>query len=93
MCAWLADQLDDENVRNINAASSGDDDEFMLKVCIGHATYGNLEPLRTLFPKIAKFINPSKLRMGQKRPKETVLTVAEIANAFSKRIRAIWRNE
>jgi hypothetical protein len=99
MIEWVQKQLD-EAERNALAA---DDDRPVSFVTVSKlerakrlARAGNVGPLRSLYPEIAEFLYPPKLKKGQRRSyrNETTIFARFGLSAVAEdveRIRTLWR--
>ena len=75
MSCWLNEQLDNKMYEDSRPTPEGSaaaafiawrsDPESPLREALEAAQRGNVEPLRNLYPQIARFINPPKLRRGE----------------------------
>ena len=86
--AELLRRLDADFIRDQAAAAQP------LDIALDFAERGDLERLRKMYPRLARFIKPPKRRMGP--PKKPAITSdksfrARAAYADARRIRAIWR--
>jgi hypothetical protein len=91
MLRWLSDQIDEQIVQENQEAKNNA--PTLEERCIRRARAGDPDGLRKLYPQFADCIHPPELRQGQKYRKGYILTLAEQAADFAKRIRALWREQ
>jgi hypothetical protein len=88
MRAWLEWRLDQQNMEALRGA-----DASWERICIDCAEHGDIAPLRQLYPHLAKFLYPPKLRPGEKYRKQRKFDPVKAAADYAQRIRALWREQ
>jgi hypothetical protein len=93
MVDWVNEQLDRESsnpflehVKLVEAMYGGS-----LEEAIERADKGDVEPLRRLFPELARFIHRPRLKRGQRFPKNPETDPVGKAVDDYQSIRALWR--
>jgi hypothetical protein len=95
MTDWVNDQLDQIEIVSERFSRYGEtvlseDDKYLIEQAIEQADKGDIEPLRRLFPHLARFMCRPPRERGKRFPKNTEDDPVRRAAADVKLIRALW---
>jgi hypothetical protein len=94
MTRWVNEELDRMTWEETRKDLAGENALTPLEYkswAIERAKDGNIYPLRDIYPDLAPFLHPPKLKRGQRFPKYVGYDPLQAAAKDVKRIRALWQ--